>query len=56
MQAALIKVDLGLSYADAMCVELAQSLVPSSLMTADHDFLAASPLVEINFLPNKPYP
>jgi len=55
-RAAVLKVDLKLGYADAICVELAASLPNSTIITADYDFVAATALVAIEFLPNKPKP
>ena len=53
-RAAVLKVDLKLGYADAICVELALSLPGSLLLTADYDFEVASTLVRTEFLPNYP--
>jgi len=55
-RAAVLKVDLKLGYADAICVELAASLPNSTIITADYDFVAATALVAIEFLPNRPKP
>ncbi|WP_420236547.1 PIN domain-containing protein [Telmatobacter bradus] len=52
-RAAELKVDHGLSYADAFALELAQRLPEATLLTADYGFKAVALLARIEFLPTK---
>jgi hypothetical protein len=54
--AAILKVELGVPYADAFGVELARDSAEHVLVTADFDAKPAVGRVEIEFLPPKSTP
>jgi predicted nucleic acid-binding protein len=53
VRAAALRVDRGLSYADAFAVELALDSTEHILITADYGFQPAADLIQIEFLPTK---
>ncbi len=53
-QAALIKRDWSIGYADAFCAQLAIENAPSTLVTADFDFSPLKHIASIEFLPIEP--
>jgi predicted nucleic acid-binding protein len=53
LRAAHLKVDRGISYADAFALELAMESPDRVLVTADYDFKAVEDLARIEFLPAK---
>jgi hypothetical protein len=55
-KAGLIKIRLGIPYADCFCVELAFESAEHVLVTADFDLKSAEQDIRIEFLPVKPKP
>ncbi len=53
VQAAALKVDHGIAYADAFALDLAMASSDSVLVTADFGFKAVEDLARIEFLPAK---
>ena len=53
VRAADLRVDRGLSYADAFALDLALDSPSNTLITADFDFKSVADLVRIEFLPPK---
>ncbi len=53
VRAAELRVDRGISYADAFALELAMDSADHVLVTADYDFKAVDDLARIEYLPKK---
>jgi PIN domain nuclease of toxin-antitoxin system len=53
VKAAELKIDRGISYADAFALELVMNSSQNVLVTADYDFKAVEDLARIEFLPAK---
>lgn len=53
VRAAALRVDHGISYADAFAIELALNSPKHILVTADYGFKAVADLIQIEFLPAK---
>ena len=53
-EAALLKRDSGIGYADAFCLQLAVERSAATLVTADFDFAPLKHQHAIEFLPNEP--
>jgi predicted nucleic acid-binding protein len=53
LEAAALKVDRGIAYADAFAVELAMDSPDCVLLTADYGFKAVEDLAHIEYLPAK---